>query len=86
MKQLIVSVLVLLLVSAFAEAAPTEPAAKSLTVRTFQFKHKNAEQAATVIRNLRGIEPERHGHSASRRVSGRSLVEIQSDQRHDATI
>lgn len=58
MKHLIVSVLVLFLVSApaFAEAAPTEPAAKSLTVRTFQFKHKNAEQAATAIKNLRGIE------------------------------
>lgn len=57
MKHLMVSVLVLLLVSAsaFAEAAPAE-AAKSLTVRTFQFKHKNAEQAATVIKNLRGIE------------------------------
>lgn len=40
--------------SAFADAAPAE--AKSLSVRTFQFKHKPAEAAAAAIKSLRGIE------------------------------
>ena len=57
MKRLmtLLAVLILASVPAFAEAAAAEEA-KTLTVRTFQFKHKTAEQAATAIKSLRGAE------------------------------
>jgi hypothetical protein len=56
-KQLIICFVTLFLavVPAFADAAPPE-AGKSLSVRTFQFKHKTAEAAATAIKSLRGAE------------------------------
>jgi len=58
MKQLTTLMMVLLLAATpvmAADAAPADPAAgKSQTVRTFQFKHKTAEQAAAAIKNLRG--------------------------------
>lgn len=59
-KRLLICFVVLLLagVPAFADAvAEAEAAAaagKSLSVRTFQFKHKSAEEAAAAIKNLRG--------------------------------
>ena len=57
MKRLMITIVVLLLAGmpVLAEPAAAD-AAKSLTVRTFQFKHKNAEQAASVIKALRGSE------------------------------
>lgn len=57
MKRLMICFVVLFLASApaFADAAPAE-SAKSLTVRTFQFKHKSAEDAASAIKSLRGAE------------------------------
>src|SRR5688572_2076544 len=60
-KQLIICFVALFLVAApaFADAVPhpaDNAAGKSLSVRTFQFKHKSAEAAATAIKSLRGIE------------------------------
>jgi Bacterial type II/III secretion system short domain len=51
MKRIAVVLMVLLFVSApaFADAAE---AGKSLTVRTFQFKHKQADKAAAMIKSL----------------------------------
>src|SRR5688572_802750 len=45
-------------VPAFADAAApaADSAGKSLSVRTFQFKHKSAEAAAAAIKSLRGVE------------------------------
>ena len=56
MKRLMICFVTLFLATgtAFADAAPVD--AKSLTVRTFQFKHKTAEAAATAIKTLRGVE------------------------------
>lgn len=51
----LLTILILASVPALADAAPAE-AAKSLSVRTFQFKHKTAEQAAAAIKTLRGAE------------------------------
>lgn len=53
MKRLMILMTVLFLAAApaFAEPAGAE---KTSTVRTFQFKHKSAEQAAAVIKSLRG--------------------------------
>lgn len=60
MKRLMTLLVVLLLatVPALADVAPADAAgaAKSLSVRTFQFKHKTAEQAASAIKSLRGVE------------------------------
>ena len=57
MKRLMTCFVVLLLASvpALAETAAAEAAAaaKSLSVRTFQFKHKTAEEAAAAIKSLR---------------------------------
>jgi len=57
MKRLLMSVLAVLLVStsAFADAAAGD-VGKSLTVRTFQLKHKQADRAAAVIRPLMSAE------------------------------
>ncbi len=56
-KRLMICFVTLFLAAApaFADAAPAE-AGKSLSVRTFQFKHKSAEAAAAAIKSLRGIE------------------------------
>lgn len=56
MKRLMICFVALFLAvsPAFADAAP--PEAKSLSVRTFQFKHKSAEAAAAAIKTLRGVE------------------------------
>lgn len=60
MKHLMTLTLTLILllasVPALAETAPAEAAGKSLSVRTFQFKHKSAEEAAAAIKSLRGAE------------------------------
>ena len=55
MKRLMILMATLFLAAApaFADAAPAEKE-KSLSVRTFQFKHKSAEQAASAIKSLRG--------------------------------
>jgi hypothetical protein len=57
MKRLLMSVLAVLLVttSAFADADAAD-VGKSLTVRTFQLKHKPADRAAGVIRPLMSAE------------------------------
>jgi hypothetical protein len=53
MKRLLVMMLTVLLVSAsaFADAASPE-VGKNLSVKTFQFKHKQADKAAAVIKTL----------------------------------
>jgi hypothetical protein len=63
MKRLMILFVALFLTAApaFAEAAPAAAdkaasASKSLSVRTFQFKHKTAEDAASAIKSLRGAE------------------------------
>lgn len=55
MKRLSITVMALLLVTAtaFADAADM---GRNLTVRTFQFKHKQADKAAAVIRPLMSAE------------------------------
>ena len=52
MKRLFCIVLTLLLLSASAFADDAAEVKKSLTVRTFQFKHKQAENAAAAIKSL----------------------------------
>jgi len=42
--------------AAFADDAPAADAAKSLSVRTFQFKHKDADRASTVVKPLMSSE------------------------------
>lgn len=57
MKRLLTLIVVLLMASVPVLAdAPPEGAAKSLSVRTFQFKYKTAEQAASAIKTVRGAE------------------------------
>src|SRR5688572_23492128 len=56
MKRLLTIVLTLLLVSASAFADDAAEVGKSLSVRTFQFKHKKAENAAAVIKPLMSAE------------------------------
>ena len=56
MKRLFCIVLTLLLVSAPAFADDAGDVGKSLTVRTFQFKHKQAENAAAAIKSLMSAE------------------------------
>ena len=70
MKRLLTIVLTLLLAagSAFADEAAAD-AGKSLSVRTFQFKFKKAENAAAVIKPLMSEEG-----SMSIKPSGNSLV------------
>ena len=51
MKRIAVVLMALLLVSATAFADAAEPG-KSLSVRTFQFKHKQADKAAAMIKSL----------------------------------
>lgn len=55
MKRLLITLMAMLLVTAaaFADAAD---AGRSLTVRTFQFKHKQADKAAAAIKALVGAE------------------------------
>lgn len=61
-KRLLICFVVLLLAglpafaesTAEAEAEAAAAAGKSLSVRTFQFKHKTAEEAASAIKSLRG--------------------------------
>jgi hypothetical protein len=57
MKRFLMTLMALLLVSttAFAEADAAD-VGKSLTVRTFQFKHKQADRAAAVIKPLMSAE------------------------------
>ncbi len=69
MKRLLTIALTLLLVAASAFADDAADAGKSLTVRTFQFKFKKAENAAAVIKPLMSGEG-----SISIRSSGNSLV------------
>lgn len=69
MKRLSTIVLTLLLVTASALADDAADAGKSLTVRTFQFKFKKAENAAAVIKPLMSA-----GGSMSIRPTGNSLV------------
>lgn len=68
MKRFVILMIALLFVtgSAFAEAAED---AKSLTVRTFTFKHKAAEKAATAVKGLISTEG-----SMAIQPSGNSLV------------
>lgn len=42
--------------AAFADDAPAADAAKSLSVKTFQFKHKDADRASTVVKPLMSSE------------------------------
>jgi hypothetical protein len=58
MKRLSIILMAMLLVSAtaFADTADAADAGKSLTVRTFQFKHKQADKAAAAIKALVGAE------------------------------
>lgn len=58
MKRLLVGVVALLLVSAtaFADTADMAEVGKSLQVKTFQFKHKQADQAAAAIKTLISAE------------------------------
>ena len=56
MKRFFCIVLTLLLVSASAFADDAADVGKSLTVRTFQFKHKQAENAAAAIKSLLSAE------------------------------
>jgi hypothetical protein len=69
MKRLTVLMMALFFVAlpALGEAAPADGAGKSLSVRTFQFKHKSAEQAAVVIKTLRGTQ-------GSVSITGEALV------------
>jgi hypothetical protein len=54
MKRLLILMIALLMsTTAFADAADL---GKSLTVRTFQFKHKEADKAAGVIKSLMSVE------------------------------
>lgn len=53
---ILMAALLLAALPALADAAPADAGAKSLSVRTFQFKHKSAEQAAQAIKSLRGAE------------------------------
>jgi hypothetical protein len=69
MKRFLTIALTLLLVTASAFADDAGDAGKSLTVRTFQFKFKKAENAAAVIKPLMSEEG-----SISIRSSGNSLV------------
>lgn len=69
MKRLLTIVLTLLLVTASAFADDAADAGKSLSVRTFQFKFKKAENAAAVIKSLMSEEG-----SMSIRPAGNSLV------------
>jgi type II/III secretion system protein len=68
MKRLSIAVLALLLVSlsAFADAGEM---GKNLSVKTFQFKHKQAENAASVIKALMSAEG-----SMSIQPNGNSLI------------
>lgn len=58
MKRLLTGLMAMLLVTAtaFANAADAADAGRSLTVRTFQFKHKQADKAAAAIKALVGAE------------------------------
>lgn len=69
MKRLLTIALTLLLVAGSAFADDAADAGKSLTVRTFQFKFKKAENAASVIKPLMSAEG-----AISIRSSGNSLV------------
>lgn len=42
--------------AAFADASPAADAARSLSVKTFQFKHKDAEKATAVVKPLMSAE------------------------------
>ena len=42
--------------AAFADDAPAADAAKSLSVKTFQFKHKDADRASVVVKPLMSSE------------------------------
>lgn len=68
MKRLSIAVLTLLLVSvsAFADAGEM---GKNLSVKTFQFKHKQAENAASVIKSLMSADG-----SMSIQPNGNSLI------------
>ncbi len=68
MKRLSIAVLTLLLVSvsAFADAGEM---GKNLSVKTFQFKHKRAENAASVIKSLMSADG-----SMSIQPNGNSLI------------
>jgi len=69
MKRLVTIALTLLLVTASAFADDAAEVGKSLSVRTFQFKYKKAENAASVIKPLMSADG-----SISIRAAGNSLV------------
>jgi hypothetical protein len=69
MKRLLTIALTLLFLTASAFADDAAEVGKSLSVRTFQFKFKKAESAATVIKPLMSDEG-----SISIRAAGNSLV------------
>lgn len=69
MKRLLLFVLMLLLAAPAAFADDAAEVGKSLTVRTFQFKHKQAENAASAIKGLLSAEG-----SMSIQPSANSLV------------
>ena len=75
MKRLTVLMVALMFLAlpALAEASPAEAAGKSLSVRTFQFKHKSAEQAAVAIKALRGAQ-------GSVSITGEALVVTDSPE------
>ena len=55
MKRLLTALCAFLLVSGMAFAEPREPG-QALTVRTFTFKHKEADKAAAAIKTLLSAE------------------------------
>jgi len=69
MKRLLTIALTLLFLTASAFADDAAEVGKSLTVRTFQFKYKKAENAATAIKSLMSAEG-----SMSIRPAANSLV------------
>lgn len=56
MKRLLMCVVLMLFATGVAIAAPGDGAAKSLNVRTFQFKYKDADKAAAIIKPLVSAE------------------------------
>jgi len=56
MKRVLMSLFVVLFAAGVAMAEPADGSAKSLNVRTFQFKYKEADKAAAVIKPLVSAE------------------------------
>ena len=56
MKQILSLMIVLMFAAAAVAEPPADAKTKPLTVRTYQFKYKNAERAATIIKSLISAE------------------------------